>query len=136
MLYKALVLSMAAAATAISLSYDQGYDDASRSLTVVSCSDGANGLISRYGWQTQGEIPRFPYIGGSETIPGWNSPNCGLCWQLTYNGKSIYVLAIDHAASGLNIGLTAMNELTNNQAVNLGRVDVTAVQTAASNCGL
>lgn len=56
------------------VSYDTGYDDRSRSLNVVACSDGSNGLITRYGWQTQGSIPRFPYIGGYEGVAGWNSP--------------------------------------------------------------
>ena len=44
-------------------------------MTAVSCSDGANGLITRYGWQNQGAIPNFPYIGGSDTVASWNSPN-------------------------------------------------------------
>lgn len=44
----------------------------------MSCSDGANGLITRYGWATQGVIPKFPYIGGAELIAGWNSPNVSL----------------------------------------------------------
>ncbi|KAL7926143.1 Epl1 protein [Trichoderma austrokoningii] len=125
-----------AAVSADTVSYDTGYDDASRSLDVVSCSDGANGLITRYHWQTQGQIPRFPYIGGVQAVAGWNSPNCGTCWQLTYNGKTIYVLAIDHTAAGFNIGLDAMNALTNGNAVQYGRVDATASQVAVSNCGL
>lgn len=41
----------------------------------VSCSDGVNGLTTRYGWTTQGAIPKFPYIGGAELIAGWNSAN-------------------------------------------------------------
>jgi hypothetical protein len=102
----------------------------------VSCSDGANGLITRYHWQTQGQIPRFPYIGGVQAVAGWNSPNCGTCWKLTYSGKTIYVLAVDHSAAGFNIGLDAMNALTNGNAVQYGRVDATASQVAVSNCGL
>ncbi|PTB40952.1 uncharacterized protein TrAFT101_006103 [Trichoderma asperellum] len=125
-----------AAVSADTVSYDTGYDDASRSLTVVSCSDGTNGLITRYHWQTQGQIPRFPYIGGAQAVAGWNSPNCGTCWKLTYSGKTIYVLAIDHTAAGFNIGLDAMNALTNGNAVALGRVSATASQVAVSNCGL
>ena len=39
--------SLAATARTLSVSYDTGYDDASRSLNVVSCSDGANGLETR-----------------------------------------------------------------------------------------
>ncbi|GFP56938.1 protein SnodProt1 [Trichoderma asperellum] len=125
-----------AAVSADTVSYDTGYDDASRSLTAVSCSDGTNGLITRYHWQTQGQIPRFPYIGGAQAVAGWNSPNCGTCWKLTYSGKTIYVLAIDHAGAGFNIGLDAMNALTNGNAVALGRVSATASQVAVSNCGL
>jgi hypothetical protein len=102
----------------------------------VACSDGKNGLITRYGWQTQGNIPKFPNIGGAQAIAGWNSASCGTCWKLTYKGKSINVLAIDHTAAGFNIALTAMNTLTNGQAVKLGRVDATATQVAVSNCGV
>lgn len=129
-------LFLAAAATAVSVSYDTGYDDASRSMTVVSCSDGTNGLITKYGYSTQGAIPHFPYVGGADVIAGWNSANCGTCWQLTYGGRTINVLAIDHTATGFNLAEAAMNELTNGQAAALGRVDATAVQVAASECGL
>lgn len=61
---------------------------------------------------------------------------CGTCWQLTYGGRTINVLAIDHTATGFNLAEAAMNELTNGQAAALGRVDATAVQVAASECGL
>ncbi|OAA56521.1 Epl1 protein [Niveomyces insectorum RCEF 264] len=130
------LVAAVAVASATSVSYDQGYDDASRSLTAVSCSDGANGLITRYNWTTQGAVARFPYIGGSDSISGWNSSNCGLCWELTYNGRNITVLAIDHTDNGFNLALEAMNDLTDNDAVALGRVDATAVQVDKNNCGL
>lgn len=42
-------------------------------MTAVSCSDGTNGLITRYGYQTQGAIPNFPHVGGAAQIAGWNS---------------------------------------------------------------
>lgn len=129
------IFPLAAAAQAVSVSYDTGYDDGSRSLTAVSCSDGANGLITKYGWQTQGQIRNFPYIGGVDAVGGWNSPSCGTCWQLTYNGKSINVLAIDHA-SGFNIGLAAMNDLTNGQAGSLGRIEAQSQQVGLNACGL
>ncbi|KAH8662164.1 eliciting plant response-like protein [Xylariales sp. PMI_506] len=130
------VLAVAVGAASAVIAYDTGYDDGSRSLTAVSCSDGANGLITRYGWQTQGAIPNFPYIGAADAVAGWNSAECGTCWQLTYGAISVNVLAIDHAGSGFNIGLNAMNVLTNGQAVALGRVDATATQVDVSNCGL
>ncbi|KAH8816605.1 Cerato-platanin [Xylogone sp. PMI_703] len=128
-------LTLTATASAITVSYDTGYDDAGRSLTAVSCSDGTNGLITK-GYTTQGSLHNFPYIGGASTIAGWNSPNCGTCYTLTWNGHSINVLAIDHAAAGFNIGEQAMNALTGGQAVQLGRVDASYTQVAASVCGL
>ena len=70
-------------------------------------------------------------------IQAWNSDQCGTCWQLTYNGKSINVLAIDHAGAGtFNIALSALNKLTNNQAVTLGRINAVATQVSGKACGL
>jgi hypothetical protein len=46
------------------------------------------------------------------------------------------VLAVDHTDSGFNIGINAMNALTNNQAKAVGRINATAKQVAASVCGL
>jgi hypothetical protein len=40
----------------------------------VSCSDGQNGLITKYGWQNQGAVAGFPRIGGYMGVAGWNSP--------------------------------------------------------------
>ena len=125
----------ASSALGITVSYDTTYDNRGQSLATVSCSDGTNGLLTR-GFSTFGSLPGFPNIGGAAAVGGWNSPNCGTCWRLTYQGRSINVLAIDHAGAGFNIALAAMNTLTNGQAVNLGRVDATATQVAASNCGL
>jgi hypothetical protein len=107
-----------------------------RSLNYVACSDGTNGVMWKYNWRVQGDVKGFPYIGGAQAISGWNSPNCGTCWEATYNGRTIRILAIDHTAAGLNIGLTAMNDLTNGQAVALGRVDAQVTQVPISNCGL
>jgi hypothetical protein len=70
----ALGLGLASLTSAISVSYDTGYDDAGRSLTSLSCSDGTNGLITKHGWNTQANVPSFPRIGGYSGIAGWNSP--------------------------------------------------------------
>lgn len=118
------------------LTLAQGYDQSSRSLNAVACSDGANGLETRYGYQTQGQIPTFPNIGGSIAIAGWNSAQCGNCYKVSYQGNSIFVTAIDHAAAGMNIALAAMNKLTNNQATQLGRVEATVKQVGVSKCHL
>ncbi|KAF1961900.1 heat-stable 19 kDa antigen precursor [Byssothecium circinans] len=131
----AAAAGFATLSSAISVSYDTGYDDAGRSLTAVTCSDGPNGLITRYGWQTQGQIARFPYIGGYQGTT-WNSPLCGTCYGITYNGKTIYALAIDSTSNGFNLGLRAMNDLTNGQAESLGRIEAQYAQVPTSNCGL
>ncbi|KAH9918370.1 immunomodulatory protein [Epithele typhae] len=104
----------------VTLSYDEAYDNGSADLSTVACSDGANGMLTK-GFTTFSSLPHFPNIGGAAAIAGWNDTDCGSCWQLTYKGKSINA---------------AMNTLTNGQAVQLGRIDVTAKQVAASSCGL
>ncbi|KAK4169130.1 protein SnodProt1 [Cladorrhinum sp. PSN259] len=128
------VSALAVTASATLVSYDVGYDDPNRSLTAVSCSDGANGVMWKYGWNVQGDAKSF--VGGSAAVGGWNSPSCGSCWSATYNGRTVYVLAIDHAGSGLNLGLNAFNQLTNGHGVELGIVDAVVNPVALSNCGL
>ncbi|KAJ5923861.1 Cerato-platanin [Penicillium verhagenii] len=123
----------------VSVSYDQKYDVGTSSLNTVACSDGANGLESD-DYTTFGSLPTFPLIGGAPTIDGWNSSACGTCYQLHFqSGKideTINILAIDAATGGFNIGLTAMNRLTNGQAENLGRVTATYFEVDGSICGL
>lgn len=125
-------------ATSVSVSYDPKFDVASSSLNTVACSDGINGLVSKY--PTFGKLPTFPRIGGAPTIAGWNSPNCGNCYSLHYKAgkvdKTIKVIAIDAAPGGFNIGKQAMDLLTNNQAVALGRVTATYTLLSDSECGL
>lgn len=126
-------------ALAETLSYDTTYDASSGSLATVACSDGANGLLTR-GFTTFGSLPKFPFIGGASAVTGWNSTGCGTCWQVDYTSNntttSINVLAIDVATAGFNVAEAAMNNLTNNLAVELGRITVTSTQVAASVCGL
>lgn len=69
------LFSIVATAAADSVSYDTGYDDATRSLSVVACSDGVNGLMTKYNWKTQGDVKGFPYIGGVPAVTSWNSPS-------------------------------------------------------------
>ena len=140
MKFTSLALTLLAAvsttlAATVTVSYDETYDNANGQLTTVACSDGPNGLITK-GYDTFGSLPHFPNIGGTAAVAGWNSAQCGSCWQLTYNGKSINVLAIDHTDAGFNIALEALNTLTNNQGTFLGRINATATQVASSVCGL
>ncbi|TFK34876.1 immunomodulatory protein [Crucibulum laeve] len=144
MKFSAILTSIAAlpfVAHAITVSFDQVYDNAAGSLTTVACSDGSNGLINR-GFNKFSDLPSFPNIGGAPAITGFNSAACGTCWELTFTNaqgakKSVNVTAIDVASpTSFNIALTSMNTLTNGQAVALGRVNVTTRQVPASGCGL
>ncbi|KAL6856729.1 Cerato-platanin [Trichoderma novae-zelandiae] len=131
-----MAVTLIAPTTAIYVSYDTGYDDPSRPLTGVSCSDGANGLTTRFHWQTQGQVSNFPYIGGVQGIE-WNSTMCGSCHRLDYGGRSIHILAVDAAYhGGYNIALDALNNLTDGHAVGLGHVDAVATQVSVQECGL
>ena len=127
--------ALGAADATMTVSYDESYDSGSTSLANVACSDGTNGLLTK-GFTTFSSLPHFPNIGGAAAIAGWNSASCGTCWQLTYNGKSINVLAVDHADEGFNIALEAMNTLTGGQAQQLGRINASVKQVSASSCGL
>lgn len=121
-----------------SVSYDTKYDQGTSSLTTVSCSNGVNGLMSQ-GYSTFNSLPGFPLIGGAPTVDGWNSPNCGKCYQIHYQegniDNTINMLAVDAAPGGFNLGLQAMNELTNGMAVQLGRVQASYSEVDRSLCG-
>ncbi|CAI7621568.1 unnamed protein product [Penicillium bialowiezense] len=122
-----------AVAQTVSVSFDPKFDVGTSSLNTVSCSDGPNGLVTA-GFTDFASLPSFPRIGGAPTVEGWNSANCGACYELHYvNGKvdeTITVLAVDSAPGGFNIGKQAMNLLTRNQADQLGRIDATFIQVA------
>ncbi|KIK59068.1 hypothetical protein GYMLUDRAFT_227470 [Collybiopsis luxurians FD-317 M1] len=142
MKFLSLVLpaTLVALVSADQLRYDAVYDKAGQSLTTVSCSDGANGMITK-GFTTFGSLPNFANIGGAVAVTGWNSTNCGTCWNLSYTnpqGKtsSVNMLAIDNVKTGFVISLSAMNTLTGGHAVELGVVNVVAKQVASSNCKL
>ncbi|TCD67989.1 hypothetical protein EIP91_011658 [Steccherinum ochraceum] len=130
----AFVLVIAAPAFAIRVSSDSIYDNAKTSMAGVACSNGDHGLMHKY--PTFGSLHNFPNIGGAAAIGSWNSAKCGSCWQLTYKGRSINVLAIDHTGEGFNLSKAAMNKLTNGRADELGVVDASSKEVPASVCGL
>ncbi|EIN07862.1 cerato-platanin-like protein [Punctularia strigosozonata HHB-11173 SS5] len=138
MKYAAVLSSLLSGALAVQLSFDPVYDNKNGSMDTVECSTGSNGLITRFGFKTFGDLPSFPNIGGAQAVEGFNSAACGSCFNLTFaqTGKTITVLAIDHADSGFNVGQVAMDDLTNGQAVQLGIVQVNATQVPGTACGL
>ncbi|KAL1985426.1 hypothetical protein VTN96DRAFT_7869 [Rasamsonia emersonii] len=126
--------SPADSATQVSVSYDTSYDNANLDLSTVACSNGQHGLETK-GYKTAGQLPKFPFVGGSPTVAGWDSPNCGSCYALTWENNTIYVTAIDAAPNGFNIALSAMNQLTGGLAQQLGRVTATYTPADPSQCG-
>jgi hypothetical protein len=122
-----------AKAASVSVSWDSVYDVSGSSTNTVAC-----GSVLNTKYPTFGQLPGFPYIGGALTIAGSGSSNCGKCYQVHYTGngvdKTITVLGIDTAPAGFNIGLKAMNDLTNGQAEALGRVQATYTEVDASLC--
>ena len=121
----ALSLSLLASVSAVTVRYDNNYDNAGQSLDTVACSDGENGLMSK-GFNTFGDLPTFPNIGASQAVEGWDSASCGSCWNITYKGISVLVTAVDHADSGFNIAEKSLNKLTKGQASKLGQINATA----------
>jgi len=123
----------------MTLSYDTVYDDGATSLDRVACSNGNNGLVTR-GYTTFASLPSYPYICGIEFVKGWNSPNCGTCYNVTYGNpgekKTFSILAVDTDPNGMNIGENVMNKMTNGNAVEYGTVEADVEQVAESYCGL
>ena len=119
--------------SALTVSYDTAYDNAGQSLDTVACSNGPNGLESK-GYKTLGDLKNFPYVGGTQYVAGWNSPNCGSCWKLTYGSRSVNVLAVDHVAEGFIVSQATLDKLTGGQAIDLGHVQASAQQVANSQC--
>lgn len=130
------ILSVAATAFAASgtAAYDTNYDTAGLSTLSTSCSDGINGLSTK-GYPTLGSLPRFPRVGASAEVAGWNSPSCGKCFAVTWQSKTINVIAVDHAGEGWVLSRAALDELTGGLAVMVGRFPVTWTPTAQSDCG-
>ncbi|EJF62755.1 immunomodulatory protein [Dichomitus squalens] len=116
------------------VTYNTFYDDMNNSFEGVACSDGPNGLINKHNWTVLGDADGFPDIGGVFAVEGFDSDNCGSCWELTYNVLKINILAIDTAPVGFDISLKAMNKLTGGNAEDLGRVLVNAKQVDVTSC--
>jgi hypothetical protein len=106
--------------------YDQTFDNPSGLVNNVACSNGDNGLASKY--PTFSDFPNFPYIGGAFDI-AWNSPNCGSCWRISNpaNNVWIYITAIDTAGHGFNIAKEAFKTLSNGDIGNTLVVDAQKV---------
>ncbi|TRM67687.1 Cerato-platanin [Schizophyllum amplum] len=142
MKFTSILIAAAAAISSVcatTVRYDPVYDNASQSLTTVSCSDGEYGLITR-GYSTFGSLPEFPHIGAVEGA-SHGTATCGTCYKVSWTDefgttRSIHVLAVDYATSGFNIAETALDELTGGRAAEKGTIDATTKQVNVKHCGL
>jgi hypothetical protein len=127
--------STLAAKSKSTATFDTTYDDPSLSLSTVTCSDGEHGLVTK-NFKVISDLPTRN-VGGSPTVKGWNDPNCGACYALTYNGgEPVHVLAIDSAVGQFNLALSVLNELTGGNAEEFGSVDVEYELVNARECGM
>ncbi|KAG6380219.1 Cerato-platanin [Boletus reticuloceps] len=125
----AAVLPCLAQSGSVRVTYDNTYDNPKWPLSGTACSNGVNGLETKY--PTLGNIPNFPFVGG---IPGltWNSTLCGTCWQLTYVAPggaktSVKIFAVDESFT-YNIAEEAFTALAGSAGVAAGSVKATAVK--------
>ncbi|KAF8521002.1 hypothetical protein JB92DRAFT_2827972 [Gautieria morchelliformis] len=149
------LVTMTVVADSVTVSFDNTYDTPGGSLATVACSDGSNGLLSRF--PTFGNLPTFPNIGGAQASSRTATRTAGRAgsWRSTarrskvrpssiflfHGGGAAHilplsVLAVDHVVAGFNIAQEVMDTLTGGQAVVLGRIMATATQLAVSACGL
>ena len=114
------------------VTFDSVYDRPEGSTDSVACSNGPHGLASKYPHFKN--FPDFPYLGGAFDVK-WGSPNCGKCWKLTdkKSKRFIYFAAIDHTASGFNIGKKAFIALGGSVAA--GSLEAEAIKVADHFCG-
>jgi hypothetical protein len=124
---------LALAQNTATVSYDTVYDNPNLDLLTTSCSDGGNGLVTK-GYRHAKDLPSFPNIGGAFSIPSWNSPNCGKCYGITFEGVTIYVTAMDTSVKGFNLSKKAMNTLTKGRAEAVGRVNAQYFPAQRSRC--
>jgi len=112
---------------------------ADQSLDKVACSNGANGLITRWGYTNLS--PMFPYVTAISGL-SWNSPQCGKCFKLTdtKSGTSISVTVIDAVpvAPGYdmhyNLAEEAFTKLFGDAGVQAGHGELTFEETDFHDC--
>ncbi|EPT06190.1 hypothetical protein FOMPIDRAFT_1027033 [Fomitopsis schrenkii] len=127
------LISIASAAwVPVAISYDTAYDNFTAPVTTLACS--AN--LTALGFTDLGSLPGFPYIGGSFAVSANGSTGCATCWELSFNGSSVNVLAVDYADDGFNVAKAAMNGLTGGEAKELGVLMAKAVEIDVSECGM
>lgn len=93
--------------------------------------------MTRWGYSTID--PMAPYVAAT-SISGWNSPNCGKCFQVVGTAGTVYLTAIDQCVPGPGGGMhfdihpTAFRELMGDAGVTAGVGYASFQEVASSNC--
>ncbi|TGJ64844.1 hypothetical protein EYR41_008854 [Orbilia oligospora] len=141
MKFFAITTLFAAVASASKLKYDPKYDaSASLSLSVVTCSDGANGFLTKYKNQVRNtqqlrtKLKPGVYLAAAEAP--WNSPKCGLCWKIVgaKSQRSAYFITIDNSTPAIVGGQDLFSALSPSKKTVEGTIDVWVYQRPASEC--
>ncbi|EED79834.1 predicted protein [Postia placenta Mad-698-R] len=128
LLTSALYLVPVVLAQQYNITYNAFYNDGDSSLSFTACSR----LIPTD--PVLASFHDFPYIGGTSAITSENTTACGTCWQLDYNGNSIYITAVDTAEAGFfNLTHYAFEKLTDGQTGDY--VSAIATEVDSSHCG-
>ena len=138
------LLFLVAAVAATTLKFDPNYSSTgSLSLTHYACSDGGNGLINAWSPSVntvndlKSKLKDGVIIAAFNTIGGWNSPNCGLCYQFRSlsNGKVVKFIAVDVAGSGTGIvGPAEFSLFSKSGTTAEGFIPVNAAPLKATEC--
>jgi hypothetical protein len=91
-------------------------------------------------WKYTTLQPLFPYVAAWDKVT-WNSPKCGSCIEVSWNGKSIYVTAIDQCGgptpghdSHLDISKEAFYKLFGDEGIQKGTMTANWAVVANSKC--
>ncbi|KAK6345146.1 hypothetical protein TWF718_007075 [Orbilia javanica] len=104
------LLLLVACASASQLKYDPNYSYARNlPLTSFACSDGANGLITKFKGTVQNlsqlrtKLKPNVQVAAHKFVTGWNSPACGACFRARNPKTNLWFnfIAIDVARDGV-----------------------------------
>ncbi|KAF3912473.1 hypothetical protein ABW20_dc0104596 [Dactylellina cionopaga] len=130
-----------AAVAASTLKYDSHYSYSTNSaLTSYACSDGANGLITKThtqnAQQLKSKLKPNVYLVAGPSVGGWNSPNCGKCFNARNpkNNKSFKFIVVDVATPALVGGEDAFRAISPSGGLAEGSLNVYLSELKPSDC--
>jgi len=137
------ILATLSLTSASTLKWDDNYSVARNlPLTSFACSNGPNGLITKYNDPSltvdtleSKHLKPGVVVAASYAVSGWGSAACGGCYHIKYSsgGKTIEknFIAIDHAQDAIVVGSDAFSSFA---SPSVGSLTVSVSSYAASEC--